>query len=108
MDNYIETRPEKCDGKPCIVGTRIRVWDIHLAHDRLGKSPDEIIEDYPELTLAAVHAALAFYWDHKAEIDKQMKEADDLVEQIKAASGPGPLVRKLTGMDASSGDKVSS
>ena len=101
MNNYVESRPGKCDGKPCITGTRIRVWDVYLAH-RMGKTPDEIVDDYPELTLAAVHAALAYYWDNKAEIDKQMKEADDFVEQLKAATGPGPLARKLAGMDADS------
>jgi len=106
MNNYIESRPGKCGGKPCITGTRIRVWDIYQAH-RTGMGVDEIIDDYPQLTPASIYAALSYYWDHKAEIDKQMKEADDFVEQLKAATGPGPLARKLASTDAG-GDTVSS
>jgi uncharacterized protein (DUF433 family) len=62
---HIESRPGKCGGKPCISGTRIRVWDIYILHERQGKTADEIIGDYPELPLADVHAALAYYYDHK-------------------------------------------
>ncbi len=94
-------------GKPCIAGTGIRVWDVYVSHERQGRTPDEIVAAYPQLTLADVHAALAYYWDNKDEIDRQMKEADEFVEQIKAASGPGPLARKLAAGE-SGRDKVSS
>ncbi len=94
-------------GRPCIAGTGIRVWDVFVLHERQGKTPDEIVAAFPHLTLADVHAALAYYWDNKHEIDRQMKEADEFVEQLKAANGPGPLARKLGAME-SGRDKVSS
>jgi uncharacterized protein (DUF433 family) len=97
---HVEVRPDKCGGKPCIAGTRIRVWDVYVLHERLGKTPDEIRVDYPELSLADIHAALAYYFDHQAEIDAQMKAADDFVDQIKALSGPGPLTEKLARRDS--------
>lgn len=97
---HIETRPDKCGGKPCIAGTRIRVWDIFVLSERLGKSADEIQADYPELTLADIHAALAYYFDHQAEIDAQMKAADDFVDQLKALTGLGPLMEKLARRDS--------
>ena len=53
------------------------------------------------------HAAMAYYWDNSEAIDKQMKEADEFVDQLRAATGPGPLERKLGGMDSGS-DSVSS
>ncbi len=102
---HIQTDPST--GKPCIVGTGIRVWDVYVLHERQGKTPDEIVAAYPHLTLADVHAALAWYWDNKDEIDRQMKEANEFVEQLKAANGPGPLARKLAAGD-SGRDKVSS
>ncbi len=104
---HIESDPAKCGGKPCIAGTRIRVWDIYVASELRGESPDEIIAQYPLLSLAQVHAALAYYWDNRAAIDLQMKESDELVEQLKKASGPGPLARKLSGKRAGD-DSVSS
>ena len=102
---HIQTDPST--GKPCIPGTGIRVWDIYVLYERQGRTPDEIVAAYPNLTLADVHAALAYYWDNKDIIDQQMKEADEFVEQLKAANGPSPLARKLGAME-SGRDKVSS
>ncbi len=68
---------------------------------------NEIVASYPQMSLADVHAALAYYFDHKEAIDQQMKESNEFVEQFKAVHGPGPLARKLSGMDAGS-DLISS
>ncbi len=102
---HIQT--DSSTGKPCIAGTGIRVWDIYVLYERQGRSPDEIIAAYPHISLADVHAALAYYWDNKDEIERQMKEADEFVDQLKAANGPGPLARKLAAMEIGR-DKVSS
>ncbi len=59
LTQHIEITPNKCGGKPCIAGTRIRVWDVYVLHERLGKTPDEILNEYPDISLADVHAALA-------------------------------------------------
>ena len=105
---HAERVPGKCGGKPCIKGTRIRVWDIYVANEISGHSPDEIVADYPHLSLADVYAALAYYWDNKAEIDAEMKSADKSIEHLqKATAGPGILARKLASMDAD-GDTISS
>jgi uncharacterized protein (DUF433 family) len=97
LQTHIET--DQTTGKPCIAGTGIRVWDVYVLHERQGKTPDEVVAAFPHITLADVHAALAYYWDNKDEIDQQMKEADEFVEQLKAATGPGPLARKLAARD---------
>ena len=99
---HIETKPDKCVGKPVIAGTRVRVWDIYVHHERLGKSPDEIVRAYPHITLADVHAALAYYWDHNAEIDQQMKDADEFVARLKDTNEASPLARKLAATDSGS------
>jgi hypothetical protein len=58
-------------------------------------SPDEIVSDFPQLTLAQVHAALSYYWDHRDEIHQEMKDAEDLVQRLRAHS-PSPLREKLS------------
>ena len=58
-DNLISINPEIRFGKPCIVGTRISVSDI-LQWLASGMGKEEIIEDFPELTIEHIHAALAF------------------------------------------------
>ena len=105
VQQHIYTDP--ATGKPCISGTGIRVWDVYVLHERQGRTPDEIVAAYPHLSLADVHAALAYYWDNKDAIDQQMKEADEFVERLKAENGPGPLARKLAATE-SGRDKVSS
>ena len=102
---HIQT--DQVTGKPCIAGTGIRVWDIYVLYERKGRTPDEIVAAFPHITLADVHAALAYYWDNKKDIDQQMKEADEFVEKLKDANGPGPLTRKIIPME-SGRDQVSS
>ena len=99
VQQHIESLADKCGGNPCVSGTRIRVWDVYISSEIEGKTPDEVVAAYPQLSLADVHAALAYYWDHKAEIDRQMKEADEFVARLKAAAGPGPFAQKLDGAD---------
>src|SRR2546423_1606375 len=87
---HITCTPGVAGGKPCIAGTRIRVQDI-VIRTELGESPDEIIKAYPHLTLADIHAALAYYYDNRAAIDQQIRDGEILAAQIKDQSRPGLL-----------------
>ncbi len=57
--NLIEITAGKRSGKPCIKNTRITVYDV-LGWLANGMSQDEIIEDYPELTLEHIRACLSY------------------------------------------------
>ncbi|MBL8822153.1 MAG: DUF433 domain-containing protein [Planctomycetia bacterium] len=103
MTEYISIDPAICGGKPCIAGTRIRVQDIFVLHELQGLGVDEIVEGYPQLTPAKVYAALAFYWDHKEEIDQHMQSTQDLVEKLKLAQGSSALQRKMANHRGSNG-----
>jgi len=67
---HITKTPGVCGGKACIDGTRIRVMDIVVLLEK-GLSPEAMRTHYSArpLTLAEVHSALAYYYDHKAEIE---------------------------------------
>ena len=56
--------PEHSDGAPTIEGTGIRVKDVATAYEHSGYEPDEITQLYPDLGLADIHRALAYYYDH--------------------------------------------
>jgi uncharacterized protein (DUF433 family) len=99
--NHVETKPNVCGGRPCIVGTRIRVQDIYVCHELKGMTTDEILGAYPSISLADIHAALAYYHDHRDEINRQMQEEREFVEALKARTGPGPLEALTTASDAS-------
>ena len=94
-NSHIECTPGTCGGRPRIAGTRIRVSQIVLMTEH-GRSPDEIVADFPHLSLAGVYAALAFYHDNREPIDQEIREADDLYAQMKAAS-------QLAGTDGDGG-----
>src|SRR5438034_572147 len=82
LDQHIEITPGICGGKPRIAGHRITVQNIAIWHDRLGKSADEIAAEH-DLTLADVHAGLAYYFDHRAEIDQSIAEGEEFVEALR-------------------------
>ncbi len=102
----IVSTPGTCGGKPRIDGHRIKVEHIAVCYERMGMSPDEIVTSHPTITLAQVHAALAYYYDHKQEIDADIEEGKRFVEELKAKTPPSRLqklveARKADGSDDS-------
>jgi uncharacterized protein (DUF433 family) len=97
--DHIETDPQKCGGRPCIAGTRIRVQDVYVWHELQGQSPEEIVTDFKQLTLADVHAALAYYHDHREVIETEVRAEREEAERLKL-NHPSKLQQKLTGQDA--------
>ena len=102
--NRIAIKPGVCGGQPCITGTRIRVQDIYVWHELQGRSADEIVSQFPHVTMADVYAALSYYWDNRDAIQRQMQEETDFVEQMKK-NHPSPIKQKLAERDAESNTK---
>ncbi|MBI3176531.1 MAG: DUF433 domain-containing protein [Chloroflexi bacterium] len=81
LDKFIEITPGVCGGKPRVAGRRITVQNITIWHKRLGLSTDQIATDY-DLTSAEIHAALAFYFDHRDEIERSIRDGQALAEEL--------------------------
>lgn len=81
---HIEVTPGVCGGRARIAGTRIKVSQVASEYEHFGRTPQEIVDPHPHLTLAAVHAALAHYYVHRDEIRAEWREADDLIAKMKA------------------------
>jgi uncharacterized protein (DUF433 family) len=64
----ITLEPGKRGGKPCIRGMRITVYDV-LEHLASGMTPEEIVEDFPELELGDIRACLGFAADRERRIE---------------------------------------
>jgi uncharacterized protein (DUF433 family) len=90
---YIERHRDFRGGRARIRGTRITVDDIVIMHRHLGQPVEEIASKY-RLSPAAVHAALAYYFDHKDEIDTLVADDDAFVEAFKR-NNPSRLQEKL-------------
>jgi uncharacterized protein (DUF433 family) len=79
----ISKTPGVCGGKACIAGHRVRVLDVVLWHEHQGMTPDEIVSHLPAITLADVHAALSYYFDHIDEIQQEMRDERTAAEEFR-------------------------
>ena len=87
--------PGVCSGQPRIAGTRIKVKHIYTWVERMGMTPAQVVAEYPHLTMAQVHAALAYYWSHQAEIHQDIENEDKLAAELKAKAGPSKIDERL-------------
>ncbi len=92
IGTLLVSSPEVCGGRLRIEGTRITVNQIVVWYKQ-GYSPEEIADQYPQLTLAQVYAALAFYHANKEEVEADLTaekvEAERLERQHTQATRPG-------------------
>ena len=92
IGTLIEAREGVQGGQPCIAGTRIRVETIAIRYLE-GKTPDELLRDWPYLDLSHIHAALAYYFANRERIDADIEEELMLEEEL-AARYPRGLTRE--------------
>lgn len=90
---HIVTTSKVAGGKPRIAGHRITVQQIAVWHEQMGYSVDEIATQYG-LTLSEIYAALAYYYDHKAEVDRTITESETFAETLSKKT-PSLLAQKL-------------
>jgi uncharacterized protein (DUF433 family) len=92
---HIEFSPE---GAPYITGTQTKVIEVVL--DRLAYhwDADEIHRQHSHLSLSQIYSALAYYYDHQAEMDREIEDQLRQAEQIKASLGESPVRLKLKAM----------
>jgi len=81
---HVTKTPGVCGGRACITGHRIRVMDIVVWHELRGMSPAEIVYQYPGITVADVHSALAYYFDNFEEISNEFQKDEEWSAWVKA------------------------
>jgi uncharacterized protein (DUF433 family) len=91
---HVEIVQGESGPKARIAGHRIRVQDVAIWHEKLGMSADEIVDQFPTITLSDVYAALAYYWDHRDEIEQAIADEHAFVEEFRRGY-IGPLQEKL-------------
>lgn len=84
------------EGRATIEGTSCKVVEIALDHLAHGWSPEEIfIQHYRQISLAQIHAALSYYYDHKAELDAEISNQCRWVEDLRAQAGESPFLARM-------------
>ena len=78
-----------------IVGANTKVKEVVLDKMAYGWSPEEMHFQHPHLSMAQVHAALAYYYEHQVEIDAQIMSDWQEVNELAAQQPESPLRQRL-------------
>ena len=82
-------------GTPTIAGTTMKVIELILERSAYGWSPEELYFQHPYLTLGKIHSALAYYWDHKKELDADIEKRLRTAKQTEQEMEPSKIMEKL-------------
>lgn len=80
---------------PFIAGTNMKVIELVLDRTAYGWSPEELQFQHPYLTLGQIHSALAYYWDHQEEMDREIERRLQQIIKAQKASQPASLEARL-------------
>ncbi len=85
------------DRAPSIAGTTMKVVELVVEQQAYGWSPEELHFQHPYLTLGQIHSALAYYWDHREELDPDIQKRLERVAELRLVAPASPLVARLKG-----------
>lgn len=83
------------EGVPVIVDANTKVVEVVTLMQAHGLSPEEICYQLPHLSMGQIHSALAYYWDHENEIDRDIRRREDYAERMRREKGQPPIVERL-------------
>ena len=93
IEHYIDITAGVCGGRPRVVDTRMTVADIALMRLQMNLSLEEIAGVY-DLPLSAVYAAMAYYFENRAEIDLRSAEDASFIDEMREQY-PSKVTAKL-------------
>jgi len=83
--------------RPLVAGTTMKVLELVVEQHAYGWSPEELHFQHPDLTLGQIHGALAYYWDHADELDREITrqlQASDRGRRARGRCIPPPVARR--------------
>ncbi len=82
-------------GVAWISSTKVKVIEVALDKLAHGSSPEEMHFQYPHLSLAQIHAALSYYYDHQTELDAEIERRWLEAGEMTAQEADSPLRQRL-------------
>jgi uncharacterized protein (DUF433 family) len=82
-------------GVPIIFGTTMKIIELVLAQSAYGWSAEELHMQFPYLTLGQIYSALAYYWDHREELESNIEQRIEKVNRIQKETPSSPLIERL-------------
>jgi uncharacterized protein (DUF433 family) len=97
--SMVETRYEHIvldeAGIPLVAGTTMKVIELVLEQNAYGWSAEELYFQHPYLSLGQIHSALAYYWDHKDELDQDIAQRQSRVKELRRTTPTPPFITRL-------------
>ena len=82
-------------GVPWISGANTKVVEVVLDKMAYGWSPEEMHRQHHHLSMAQIHSALAYYYEHQHEVDADIERRDRYVQELRARQPDSPLRQRL-------------
>ena len=82
-------------GVPLIAGTTMKVVELVMAQKANGWSPEELHFQHPYLSMSQIHSALAYYWEHKENLDSDMYRREQYAQEMRQEADSSPLAKRL-------------
>jgi uncharacterized protein (DUF433 family) len=82
-------------GVAWIDDTNRKVREVAEEHVGLGWTAKQIHEQHPDMSLAQIHAALAYYYDHQESLDAELAADAALADELRRHAGESPIARRL-------------
>jgi uncharacterized protein (DUF433 family) len=92
VENHIEIDENRV---AWIADTKVKVIEIALDKLAHGSSPEELHFQYPHLSMAQIHSALAYYYNHREELESEILNRLSQVNELAAQQANSPLQQKL-------------
>jgi uncharacterized protein (DUF433 family) len=83
------------DGVPLIKGTTLKVVELVMEKIAYGWSAEEIHFQHPYLSMGQIYSALAYYSDHKEELDRDIDRRAQRVEDLRQSHSPSEKIKRL-------------
>ncbi len=80
---------------PIIAGATMKVVELILDSKAYGWSPEELHFQHPYLSLGQIYSALAYYWDHQEELDRDIERRLQFIERMEKTQKPSALKARL-------------
>jgi uncharacterized protein (DUF433 family) len=82
-------------GKGWVRRAGVSVRELIESFHAYGGKAEELVRHFPHLTLSEVYAALTHYYDHRAEIDEEIKRGREFAEQLRKETPEGEATKRL-------------
>lgn len=83
------------EGVAYIAGTTMKIVELVLNQHAYGWSPEELHFQHPYLSLGQIYSALAYYWDHKDDLDRSIERRRQRVDELRRTTPAAPLIARL-------------